>query len=141
MAGGTKEIHFEDHIVQYLTTQENGGVNEYKQVEASEYDKQLCIIPGELIEFIKSSQQDKYNNLTGQLGAVVDTKIIERVTKSLKVNKTLATLREGVKMNGVTLDLAFFKPSNDKTPEHEIGFKQNRLAVIRQLAYLSLIHI
>ena len=135
MAGGTKEIHFEDHIVQYLTTQENGGVNEYKQVEASEYDKQLCIITGELIEFIKTSQQDKYNNLSGQLGAVVDTKIIERVTKSLKVNKTLVTLREGVKMNGVTLDLAFFKPSNDKTPEHEIGFKQNRLAVIRQLAY------
>ena len=135
MAGGTKEIHFEDHIVQYLTTQENGGVNEYKQVEASEYDKQLCIIPGELIEFIKTSQQDKYNNLTGQLGAVVDTKIIERVTKSLKVNKTLVTLREGVKMNGVTLDLAYFKPSNDKTPEHEIGFKLNRLAVIRQLAY------
>ena len=26
MAGGTKEIHFEDHIVQYLTTQKNGGV-------------------------------------------------------------------------------------------------------------------
>lgn len=135
MAGGTKEIHFEDHIVQYLTTQENGGVNEYKQVEASEYEKQLCIIPGELIEFIKTSQQDKYNNLTGQLGAVVDTKIIERVTKSLKVNKTLTTLREGVKMNGVTLDLAYFKPSNNKTPEHEIGFKLNRLAVIRQLAY------
>ena len=86
MAGGTKEIHFEDHIVQYLTTQENGGINEYKQVEASEYDKQLCIIPGELIEFIKSSQQDKYNNLTGQLGAVVDTKIIERVTKSIPDN-------------------------------------------------------
>lgn len=135
MAGGTKEIHFEDHIVQYLTTQENGGVNEYIQVESSEYDKQLCIIPGELIEFIKTSQQDKYNNLTGQFGAVVDTKIIERVTKSLKVNKTLVTLREGVKMNGVTLDLAYFKPSNDKTPEHEIGFKLNRLAVIRQLAY------
>ena len=135
MAGGTKEIHFEDHIVQYLTTQENGGVNEYIQVESSEYDKQLCIIPGELIEFIKTSQQDKYNNLTGQFGAVVDTKIIERVTKSLKVNKTLTTLREGVKMNGVKLRLAYFKPSHNKTPEHEIGFKLNRLAVIRQLAY------
>ncbi|MDB2490873.1 DEAD/DEAH box helicase family protein [Flavobacteriaceae bacterium] len=135
MAGGTKEIHFEDHIVQYLTTHDNGGINEYTQVNTSEYDKQLCIIPVELIEFIKTSQQDKYNNLTGQLGAVVDTKIIERVTKSLKVNKTLVTLREGVKMNGVTLDLAYFKPSNDKTPEHEIGFKLNRLAVIRQLAY------
>ena len=135
MAGGTKEIHFEDHIVQYLTTQENGGVNEYIQVESSEYDKQLCIIPGELIEFIKTSQQDKYNNLTGQFGAVVDTKIIERVTKSLKVNKTLTTLREGVKMNGVKLRLAYFKPSHNKTPEHEIGYKQNRLSIIRQLAY------
>ena len=108
MAGGTKEIHFEDHIVQYLTTHDNGGVNEYTQVDASEYDKQLCIIPSEVIEFIKTSQQDKYNNLLGQLGNVVDTKIIERVSKSLKVNKTLATLREGVKMNGVTLRFSLF---------------------------------
>ena len=135
MAGGTKEIHFEDHIVQYLTTDINGGVNEYIQVEASAYDRQLCVIPSEVIEFIKTSQEDKYNNLTGQLGAAVDTKIIERVTKSLKVNKTLATLREGVKMNGVKLNLAFWKPSNNKSPEHEIGFNQNRLSVIRQLAY------
>ena len=135
MAGGTKEIHFEDHIVKYLTTHDNGGVNEYTQVDASEYDKQLCIIPSEVIEFIKTSQQDKYNNLSSQLGAVVDTKIIERVTKSLKVNKTLTTLREGVKMNGVKLRLAYFKPSHNKTPEHEIGYKQNRLSIIRQLAY------
>ena len=64
-----------------------------------------------------------------------NSKIIERVTKSLKVNKTLTTLREGVKMNGVKLRLAYFKPSHNKTPEHEIGYKQNRLSIIRQLAY------
>ena len=135
MAGGTKEIHFEDHIVQYLTTQENGGVNEYHQVNASEYDKQLCIIPSEALQFIKTSQEAKYNNLKNQLGAVVDSKIIERITKSLKVNKTIATLRNGIKMNGVRLDLAYFQPANDKTPEHEQWYKENRLSVVRQLAY------
>ena len=37
MAGGTKEIHFEEHIVKYLTaTLEEGGVNEYHQIDKSE---------------------------------------------------------------------------------------------------------
>ena len=135
MAGGTKEIHFEDHIVQYLTTDINGGVKEYQQVNASEYDKINCIIPSELIHFIKTSQTDKYNKLVQQIGVITDTKIIERVTKGLKINKTLATLRSGIKMNGVHLELAYFQPANDKTPEHEQWYKQNRLSVIRQLAY------
>jgi type I restriction enzyme R subunit len=135
MAGGTKEIHFEDHIVQYLTTNENGGVKEYHQVHASEYDRVNCIIPNELINFIKTSQTDKYNKLVQQIGVITDTKIIERVTKSLKINKTLATLRSGVKMNGVRLDLAYFQPANNKTPEHEEWYKNNRLSIVRQLAY------
>ena len=135
MAGGTKEIHFEDHIVKYLTTHDNGGVNEYTQVDASDYDKQLCIIPSELLQFIKSSQEVAYKKLKDQIGVVTDTKIIERVTKSLKVNKTLATFRSGIKMNGVKLELAFFQPANNKTPEHEYWYKENRLSVVRQLAY------
>ena len=137
MAGGTKEIHFEDHIVKYLTTHDNGGVNEYTQVDASEYDKQLCIIPSELLQFIKNSQEVAYKKVKEQLGVVTDTKIIERVTKSLKVNKTLATFRSGIKMNGVKLELAFFQPANNKTPEHEHWYKENRLSVVRQLAYSS----
>ena len=137
MAGGTKEIHFEDHIVKYLTTHDNGGVNEYIQVDASEYDKQLCIIPSELLQFIKNSQEVAYKKVKEQLGVVTDTKIIERVTKSLKVNKTLATFRSGIKMNGVKLELAFFQQANNKTPEHEHWYKENRLSVVRQLAYSS----
>ena len=50
MAAGTKEIHFEQHIVKYLTAKpEEGGVNEYHQVDAKKYDKELCIIPSELL--------------------------------------------------------------------------------------------
>ena len=135
MAGGTKEIHFEDHIIQYLTTNDNGGVNEYHQVSKSEYDKETTLIPSEVLSFIKESQTDKYNQLEEQLGNATDVKLLERVEKSLKVNKTLATLRSGIKMNGLHFHLAYFQPANNKTPEHEQWYIENRLSIIRQLAY------
>lgn len=135
MAGGTKEIHFEDHIIQYLTTNDNGGVNEYHQVAKNEYDKDTTLIPIEVLTFIKQSQTDKYNQLEVQLGNATDIKLLERVSKSLKVNKTLATLRSGIKMNGLHFELAYFQPANNKTPEHEQWYKENRLSIIRQLAY------
>lgn len=136
MAGGTKEIHFEDHIVNYLTSNiEDGGVNEYHLVPASKYDKANAVIPSEILSFINLSQGEKYILLREQLGSAVDAKIIERVSKSLKINKTLDTLRKGIKMNGIKLDLAYFQPANNKTPEHEQWYKENRLSIVRQLAY------
>jgi len=136
MAGGTKEIHFEDHIIHYLTAkQQEGGVDEYHLVSASKYDKVNALIPIEILSFINLSQGEKYIHLREQLGDAVDRKIIERISKSLKNNKTLYTLRNGVKMNGIKLDLAYFQPANDKTPEHEQWYKENRLSIVRQLAY------
>ena len=128
-------LHFENHIVQYLTTKENGGVKEYHQVPASKYDRENCILPSEMLSFIVLSQEDKYRALKEQLGNGADGKIIERVVKSLKVNKTLSTLRNGIKMNGLKLDLAYFQPANNKTSEHEQWYKDNRLSIVRQLAY------
>lgn len=136
MAGGTKEIHFEDHIIHYLTANEQeGGVGEYHLVPTSKYDKVNALIPSEILSFINLSQGEKYIELREQLGNAVDRKIIERISKSLKVNKTLDTLRKGIKMNGMKLDLAYFQPANDKTPEHEQWYEENRLSIVRQLAY------
>lgn len=131
MAGGTKEIHFEDHIVNYLTRE----VKEYNLVHQNKYDKKLCIIPEDVLAFIKESQPKKYKNIQTHLGASTDTKIVEAVAKSLRNNKTLKTLRSKLRFYGERLDLVYFQPANNKTPEHETWYKQNRLSVIRQLAY------
>ena len=40
-----------------------------------------------------------------------------------------------LKDSGEKLDLAYFKPANNKTPEHEIAYAKNRLAIVRQLQY------
>ncbi|MFL0101524.1 type I restriction endonuclease subunit R [Tenacibaculum maritimum] len=131
MAGGTKEIHFEDHIVNYLTQE----VKEYNLVNTNKYDKKLCIIPEDVLAFIKESQLKKYQNIQTHLGIATDAKIVEAVAKSVRNNKTLKTLRSKLRISGERLDLVYFQPANNKTPEHETWYKQNRLSVIRQLGY------
>ncbi|HWB27619.1 MAG TPA: type I restriction endonuclease [Chitinophagaceae bacterium] len=135
MAEGTKEIHLEEHVVRYLTKIAQPEFPEYTEKDNSCYDKDLCLVPEDLIGFIKDTQPRKYEALTVQYGTAVDDKIIERVTDEIKKKKTLEIFREKVKDRGQTLDLVYFKPSHSKTPEHQEAYLKNRLTVIRQLKY------
>lgn len=133
MAQGTREIHLEEDIVKYLV--EKGGFHE---VSPSAYDKELCLIPSEVIAFIQETQADKYNLLKlDQYGDKVDEKIVANVAKTYKdhKDKTLDLLRNKVKDRGVQLDMVYWQPANDKTPDHQLWYEQNRLAVVRQLKY------
>ena len=130
MAKGTKEIHFEEHIENYLTT-----LDKYNSIDAKDYDKDLCLLPKVLIKFIKESQPNQYKKLEDQYGSSVDTKIAENVAKNIRRRKTLEVLRNGIMDRGQRINLAFFKPSNNKTPEHQIAYEQNQLSMVRQLKY------
>ncbi|PKR79549.1 restriction endonuclease subunit R [Brumimicrobium salinarum] len=130
MAQGTKEIHLEEHIESYLINQ--GG---YSAIDANTYDKDLCLVPHAVIAFIKDTQPKKYEALALQYGASVNEKIVQNVAKQIKLNKTLDVLRHGFKDRGQKIDLAYFQPSNNKTPEHEKWYKANRLGIVRQLQY------
>jgi type I restriction enzyme R subunit len=137
MAEGTKELHFEEHIVKYLTKIAKPEFPEYTQKDTSCFDKDLCLIPEDLIGFIKDSQSKKYDALYAQYGANTDTKIIELVADNINKSKhkTLQVLREKVKDRGQYLDIVYFKPSHSKTPEHMEGYLKNKLTIIRQLKY------
>lgn len=135
MAEGTKEIHFEEHIVKYLTKYAQPEFPEYTEKDNSCYNKELCLIPEDIIGFIKDTQPTKYDALALQYGAAVDTKIVERVADELKRRKTLDVFREKVRDRGQLLDMVYFKPIHSKTPEHLEGYLKNRFTVIRQLKY------
>lgn len=135
MAEGTREIHFEEHVVRYLTKTAQPEFPEYSGKDNSVYDKDLCLIPEEVIGFIKDTQLQKYEALELQYGASVDTKICERVAEEIRKRKTLDVLRGKVKDRGQNLDLVYFKPSHDKTPEHQLNYEKNRFTIIRQLKY------
>jgi type I restriction enzyme R subunit len=137
MAEGTKELHFEEHIVKYLTKIAQPEFPEYTEKDNSCYDKDLCLIPEDLIGFIKESQPKKYDALCDQYGANTDAKLVELVADNINKSKlkTLQVLREKVKDRGQYLDLVYFKPSHSKTSEHLQGYLKNKLSIIRQLKY------
>jgi type I restriction enzyme R subunit len=133
MAQGTREIHLEEDIVTYLV--EHGGFHE---VSPQAYDKDLCLIPSEVIGFIQETQPEKYNILKlDQFGDKTDEKIVSYVAKNYNdhKDKTLDLLRKKVKVSGVYFDMVYWQPANNKTPEHELNYNHNRLAVVRQLKY------
>lgn len=137
MAEGTKELHFEEHIVKYLTKIAQPEFPEYTEKDNSCYDKELCLIPEDLIGFVKESQPQKYDALCAQYGSNTDAKLVELVADNINKSKlkTLQVLREKVKDRGQYLDLVYFKPSHSKTPEHMQGYLKNKLTIIRQLKY------
>ena len=135
-AKGTKENHFEEHIVEYLTQKpEVGGVDEYNELHRNEYDKKLFLIPAEVIKFVQDTQPKKYKKLQDQYGDRVDEVIAAAVSKHISQLKTLKVLRDEVRVGGEKIKMAFFQPSNNKTPEHEEWYGKNRLSVVRQLQY------
>jgi len=67
------EKRFETHIEQSLNTQG------FKSIHYTEYDRTLCLIPSEIISFVKDSQPKEYEKLTIQYGFETDTKLCKRL--------------------------------------------------------------
>ncbi|CAH0336603.1 hypothetical protein FVB9288_02311 [Flavobacterium sp. CECT 9288] len=133
MAQGTREIHLEEDIVKYLV--EQGGFHEISPLV---YDKELCLIPSEVISFIQETQVEPYNSLKNkQLGDKTDATILHDISYQYKksTHKTLDLLRNKLKIRGERFDMVYWQPANNKTPEHEVNYQKNRLAVVRQLKY------
>lgn len=137
MAEGTKEFHFEEEITRYLTRNIVPFFTEYQLKDTTVYDKDLCLIPEDLIAFIKDTQPKRYEALVQQLGADTDNKISYYAANAIKSlpNKTLDYFRTKLKISGQHLDTVFFKPTHSKSPEHQEWYDKNRLTIIRQLKY------
>jgi type I restriction enzyme R subunit len=154
MAYGTKEIHFEEHIVNHLTgkrkssdqdnivsepdaNDKSAKLHEYSLRNADDYDKDLCIIRNDLLDFIKESQPDEYKKLYDQLGAATDDKIVYYATRkwNSSPHKTLDYFRSKFVINGVYFQSVIFKPTHSRTPEHLLAYQKNKLTVVRQLKY------
>lgn len=165
MVGLPNETYMEKYIVNYLTTQPvkdaNGNVTdemEYRQIDQSNYNKDYCIIPSELIAFLKETQPKEYQKiLSAKDGneADVQKSIMERfksemaralqpankgnINSNMKTPQGILTLIKDKEYFdagcGAKFKLAYFKPANNKTPEHDALYRANRLAIVRQLQY------
>ena len=123
------ERNFEEHIeVQLL----NSG---YIKVDNKLYDKSLCLIPSQLIEFIQETQPKKYKKLTEQYGEDTNTKLTKRISEQIESKGVIEVLRKGVKDRGSHFDLVYFQPKSGLNREHQDLYNKNRFIEVRQVYY------
>ena len=124
-----REIDFEEHIEEQL---HNSG---YQTVSQSEYDKTLCLIPSQLIEFIQGTQPKTLKKLELQYGTETESKLTKRISSEIESRGVIDVLRKGVKDRGCHFHLVYFQPKSGLNPDHQNLYKKNRLITVRQLKY------
>jgi type I restriction enzyme R subunit len=128
----TKEVAFEDAIVQSLVT------SGYTRGLPTNYDPAVSLDTAELFTFIGATQADEWEDLVQRNGGdpdVAQRRFVERLAKQIDERGSIDVLRHGVEDLGVHLRLAYFRPASGLNPDLQRKYDANRLTVIRQLHY------
>ena len=123
------ETDFEDHIEEHLNR------SGYQSLQSSGYNKTLCLVPDETLQFIHDTQPEEYQKLERQYRADTPQKLTLRISNQIKSRGVLDVLRKGVKDRGCSFDLTYFQPASGMNPDHQRRYAQNRFSLIRQLHY------
>ena len=129
------ELEFEEWIEYSLL--QNGYHRNFTHSNDSShlYDRELCLIGEEVLEFIKSSQKEEYDRLFLSLDTLTDSHILKTIDKTIKDRGIIKTLRDGIDTKGVHLNLVYFQPKSSLNLTHQELYSKNRFTVVRQLHY------
>lgn len=128
----TKELHFEDTIEASLLG--NGWV----KGDPKTIDPGTGLFVGDLIEFVRSTQGDEWDELVAKYPTESDAErgFAKRVAKELdnpSRKGVVDLLRNGVTDLGTHIRLAYFRPAHSITDDLEVLYGLNNLSVVRQL--------
>ena len=131
MATGTQEKDLEQHIEDYLCG------HGYHALAPQGYNRALGLVPAEVLAFIGATQPREYAALQALHGPKTDEQLLLRLAKLVQEKGLLPVLREGFKISGEKLRLAYFRPASGLNPAHETLYQQNRFGVLRQVRYAT----
>ena len=107
----------------------------YRGRTPEDYDRQLCLDPGAVLDFIYATQPQMWEKLKEQHGKEVKERFLARLAQEIAKRGTLEVLRKGIKDSGCTFKLAYFHPHSGLNPELQKLYQANQFTAIRQLAY------
>lgn len=123
------EKRFEEHIEDHLKTVG------YSTLHFSEYDRNLCLIRDQVINFIRSTQPEQWGRLQEIYDVDTENKILARISSEISKRGIIDVLRNQVVDRGVYLNLCYFEPKSDLNPDHLKLYQSNQFTVVRQLHY------
>lgn len=123
------EKKFEEHIEDHLKTVG------YSTLHFSEYDRNLCLIRNQVIDFIRATQPEQWGRLQEIYDVDTENKILARISSEISKRGIIDVLRNQVIDRGVYLNLCYFEPKSDLNPDHLKLYQSNQFTVVRQLHY------
>jgi len=129
MPSDVSEKAFEMAIEQHLL--DNG----YLKGNPHQFDAERAIDPSIFIDFVKDTQEAKWNALELLHGASTRGVVLDELCKALFSRGSLDVVRHGFKCYGKLIEVAFFKPAHGLNPEVMDLYAKNRLTVTRQVHF------
>lgn len=124
------EETFELAIVEELI--KHGG---YIAGDPNNFDRELALDKISFISFLQQSQPAKWEKLNSLHGSNIESNVIKRFVKEVKLRGILDVIRKGFTDLGVKFDMAFFKPETSLNPDSKALYDSNILTATRQIKY------
>lgn len=112
-----------------------GAPGGYERRRPEEYDRALCLIPRDVLDFIYATQPREWERLKQHYGDEVKERFLRRLAGEIERRGTLDVLRKGIKDSGCKFELAYFRPSSGLNEELQKRYQANQFSVVRQLRY------
>jgi type I restriction enzyme R subunit len=129
---GTREIHFEDTVYDYLSAS-----NLYTARKSDDFNLAYVLDKALLEQFIREAQPDVWKKLEKEFPSNTIEAVASEFTKLRDKRGILNLIREGFVLQGASIKLIAFKPSSGLNPEHLRKYEANRFSIIRQVHYSS----
>ena len=134
------EKRYEKHIETELNNLIDDGLQFHSKIHKKEdtwYDKNLCVVGGEFMTFLKESQPETYENLSKKYGDSIDQKVLSRLNKEIESKGLIHVLRKGFNdVYGGNIRTVYYQPNSslNETYRNE-KYLKNKFLLVRQLYY------
>lgn len=82
----------------------------YRKRVPEDYDRGLCLVPEDVLDFVLATQANEWNKLKQHHGTSVKEQFLQRVSSEIARRGALDVLRHGVKDSGVQVPVGVFPP-------------------------------
>ena len=107
----------------------------YRKRRPEEYDRTLCLLPRDAVDFALATQPKEWKKLEEHHGAGVREQFLKRLSLETERRGVLDMLRNGLKDSGCKFRLAYFRPASGLNEETRRMHASNVFTVVRQVRY------